>query len=196
MEHIYSIFVSTYGILFLGTPHHGSSKANLAKFAQRMVDALLPSKVVDTDSQLLDALKEGSEILRDITDNFQPKMKRFRVFFFWEQMKTNLGMSWDYVGSRLAFSDSILLANNQDYQVVEETSAAPILDDTDRAGLRADHRNMAKFASPSSPGYRLIVSTLLRYSDDAPSTISRRWIEAKELLRSLRKNEAEELMYL
>ena len=196
MEHIYSIFVSTYGILFLGTPHHGSSKANLAKFAQRMVDALLPSKVVDTDSQLLDALKEGSEILRDITDNFQPKMKRFRVFFFWEQMKTNLGMSWDYVGSRLAFSDSILLANNQDYQVVEETSAAPILDDTDRAGLRADHRNMAKFASASSPGYRLIVSTLLRYSDDAPSTISRRWIEAKELLRSLRKNEAEELMYL
>ena len=74
----------------------------MAKFAQRMVDAILPSKLVDTDSQLLDALKEGSEILRDITDNFQPKMKRFYVFFFWEQMKSDLGVSWDYVSTRLA----------------------------------------------------------------------------------------------
>ncbi|MBE3043701.1 hypothetical protein IMZ48_14245, partial [Candidatus Bathyarchaeota archaeon] len=131
----------------------------MAKFAQRMVDAILPSKVVDTDSQLLDALKEGSEILRDITDNFQPKMKRFYVFFFWEQMKSDLGVSWDYVSHRLATPYLEPTDRQYRYQVVTEDSAAPILDDTDRAGLRADHRNMCKFASRASPGYRLIVST-------------------------------------
>jgi hypothetical protein len=97
VEHLHSIYVSTYGILFFGTPHHGSNKANLVTFAQRIVDVLIPSKLVDTDSQLVDAIKEGSEVLQDITDNFIPIMKRFRVFFFWEQEKTDFGMKWDYV---------------------------------------------------------------------------------------------------
>jgi hypothetical protein len=57
-----------------------------------LVEVLLPSKVVDIDSQLLDALKTGSEILQDITNNFAPLLKRFRIFFFWEQEKTHLGM--------------------------------------------------------------------------------------------------------
>ncbi|KAH8422390.1 uncharacterized protein LDX57_000147 [Aspergillus melleus] len=171
-EHIHSIFVSTYGIMFFGTPHHGSSKAILANYVQRMVD-VLPSKVVDTDSQLLEALREGSEILQDITDNFQPKMKSFHVFFFWEQEKSNLGVKWDYI--------------------VAQTSAAPILDDTDRAGIKADHRRMCKFATRTSPGYRLVVATLMRYSEEAPNKIGRRWVENKELVRSMRKNEAKEI---
>jgi hypothetical protein len=80
MEHLNSISVSTYGLNFSATPHHGSNKANLAMFAQHIVDALSPSKIVDTDSQLLP--KKGSEIPQDITDNFQPKIKRFHVLFF------------------------------------------------------------------------------------------------------------------
>lgn len=99
IEHIHSIYVSTYGVLFFGTPHQGSNKANLATFAQRMV-ALVPSKVADTDSQLVSALQESSEVLQDITDNFVPMMKRFRICFFWEQEKTDLGVKWDYVRYR------------------------------------------------------------------------------------------------
>ena len=75
-----------------------------------------------------------------------------------------------------------------------EHSAAPILDDIDRAGLRADYRNMCKFASRSAPGYRLVVATLIRYSEEAPSTISRRWVEAKETFRSMRLNEVREII--
>lgn len=62
-----------------------------------MVNVLLPSRVVDTDSQLLNSLKEGSEILQEVTDNFQSKMKRFYVFYFWEMEKSDLGVTWDYV---------------------------------------------------------------------------------------------------
>lgn len=78
-------------------PHQGSDKTNLARFAQRMVQVFVPSKLVDTDSGLLDALQAGSEVLQEITDNFTPLMKRFRIYFFWEQEKANLGITWDYV---------------------------------------------------------------------------------------------------
>ena len=89
----------TTAILFLGTPHNGSSKARLAGSARRMIDALVPSKVYDTNGQLLDALAEGSEALQNITDVFAPLMKHFHVFFFWEQEKTDLGYTRDYVRS-------------------------------------------------------------------------------------------------
>ena len=97
MQHLHSIFVSTYAVLFLSTPHNGSSKASLASTGRRMIDALVPSKVWDTNGQLLDALQEGSETLQNITDMFVPLMKNFRIHFFWEQVKTDFGVSQDYV---------------------------------------------------------------------------------------------------
>ncbi|RAR00149.1 ribonuclease-like protein p/mrp subunit [Stemphylium lycopersici] len=105
---------------------------------------------------------------------FAPLMKNFRVYFFWEQEKTNLGSTLAYI--------------------VEENSAAPILDNTERAGLPYGHRDMVKFESRSSPGYRLVVATLLRYSREAPDTVATRWIQAKEMLKSKRQNEAAELV--
>ncbi len=84
-------------MLFLGTPHNGSDKAKLAGIGQRMLSALVPKKVWDTDSQLLNALQEGSETLQAITDQFAPLMKQFRIFFFWEQERTDLGYTKDYV---------------------------------------------------------------------------------------------------
>lgn len=95
--HLHSIFVSSYAVLFLGTPHNGSSKAKLASIGRRMLDVMAPSKVCDTDGQLVDALQEGSETLQNITDQFAPLMKQFRIYFFWEQEKTNIGLKWDYV---------------------------------------------------------------------------------------------------
>ncbi|KAF2280399.1 ribonuclease-like protein p/mrp subunit [Westerdykella ornata] len=174
VQHLHSIFVSTYGILFLGTPHNGSSKARLASTGSRMVNALTPSKVVDTDSQLADALLEGSETLQNITDMFAPLMKNFRIYFFWEQEKTDLGTTLAYI--------------------VEENSAAPILDNTERAGLPYGHRDMVKFESRSSPGYRLVVAALMRYSKEAAEMISMRWVQATEMLSSKRRNEAAELV--
>ena len=97
MAHLHSVFVSTSAVLFLGTPHNGSNVANLAAMARRMLDALVPSKVWDTQGQLLDALREGSEVLQNVTDMFAPLMKNFHVFFFWEQEKTDLGATRDYV---------------------------------------------------------------------------------------------------
>ena len=97
VQHLHSIFVSTHAVLFLGTPHTGSSKTNLASISRLIIDALVPSKIWDTEGQLLDALREGSETLQNITDMFAPLMKNFRIYFFWEQEKTDFGATKDYV---------------------------------------------------------------------------------------------------
>ena len=62
-----------------------------------MLSSVAPKKVVDTQTQLIDALQAGSETLQNITDQFAPLMKQFRIYFFWEQEKTGLGYTWDYV---------------------------------------------------------------------------------------------------
>ncbi len=62
-----------------------------------MIKTLAPRKIVDTDNQLLAALEKGSETLQNITDQFAPLMKQFHIFFFWEQHKTDLGYTKDYV---------------------------------------------------------------------------------------------------
>jgi hypothetical protein len=97
IQHVHSIFVSTYAVLFLGTPHMGSDNAKLASTGRRMIEAMVPSKVIDTDGQLLEALKEGSETLQNVTDMFAPLMKNFRTYFFWEQEKTDFGATRKYV---------------------------------------------------------------------------------------------------
>jgi protein SERAC1 len=97
LEHLHSIFVSTYGILFLGTPHEGSNKAKMAATSRRMVDAVVPRKVISTTPQLLESLHEQSDVLKDITCNFTPLLKEFEIYFFWEQLPTSLPHSNDYV---------------------------------------------------------------------------------------------------
>ena len=83
-------------------------------------------------------------------------------------------------------------ANRTAHKIVDETSAAPILDNTERSGLRASHSLMCKFSGQSA-GYRTIAAALIRYAREAPAVISQRWTQAGEMLKVQRANEAVEL---
>ncbi|KAL8780804.1 MAG: hypothetical protein Q9213_006305 [Squamulea squamosa] len=175
IAHLHTIFTCTYGILFFGTPHHGSRKADMLSSLQRVVSLTVPRKVLETDSNLARALKEDSEILQDITDHFVPLMKDLHIFFFWEQERTDLKYTKDYI--------------------VDEASAAPILDDTERAGITADHRNICKFESKDSPGFRIVIAALRRYSEEAPSAIETRLARVEKAMREQRLYEAQEILH-
>lgn len=170
VEHLHSIFTSTYAILFFGTPHHGLKIWTRATVSNQvhMSHASRPD-----DSQMLSAVKKDSETLEAITDQFAPLMKQFHVFFFWEELESDFG---DRIG-----------------YVVDENSAAPIMDNTERAGIHANHAQMVRFSHTRSSSYRTVAEALVRYCRDAPSIIARRWQQATEALTRARSNEAQEL---
>ncbi len=76
---------------------------------------------------------------------------------------------------------------------MDESSAAPILDNTERSGIPASHSEMCKFESASETGYRTVVSAVMRYTREAPGMIEFRWEKADEMLSMQRSSEASEL---
>ena len=120
------------------------------------------------------ALERESETLQNITDYFVPLMRHFRIFFFWEMERTNLKLL------------------RPDY-IVTVDSAAPIYDDTERAGIAADHSGMVKFEEASSIGFQIVADALVRYCQDAPGAIARRLAETEAVLAVERKREALEM---
>lgn len=171
VEHLHSIFVSTFAILFFGTPHNGADKAYW----------LIPPNTEHTrlfsrtreESQLLSAVEKDSETMQVITDQFAPLVKQFHVFFFWEEVQSKFGDRTRYV--------------------VEESSAAPMIDNTERSGIHATHLEMIQFSKAQSSSYRTVIEALVRYCRDAPPIIARRWEQTAASLQRARSNEASEL---
>lgn len=165
VEHRRSIYVSTYAILFMGTPHTGIGKDAL----------LIPSEDEGPGpSHFMINLLKGSEMLQEITDQFAPLLKQFCVYYFWEQMETQAGTIKTYV--------------------VAEESAAPAWDDVDRCGIMATHSGMVKFKSRQDPGYRVVLDALLRYIRAAPGLIGSRWANDLKQLAEERQREVEALL--
>ena len=168
VQHQRSIFVSTYAILFLGTPHDGIQKDSLlARHKKRRGESSGPS-------QFVLSLIKGSEMLEEITDQFVPIMNRFAIYNFWEQEMTRLGKI--------------------DAYIVEEESAAPPWDDTEKCGIYTTHESMVKFATKRDHGYRILLEALTRYISQAPSLIEYRWGRDLEALQQERQREAEDLL--
>lgn len=161
--------------MFFGTPHKGSSKATLLATLKRMASILAPSPIKVSKSDLVLALEEESETLQNITDFFVPMMKNFAIFFFWEEQKTDL----KFLG--------------KDF-IVPHESAAPLYDDTERAGIAADHSGLVKFNDPTAHGFLMVVEALMRYCDDAPEAIEQRHWLARDTLGRERGKEMLEIL--
>lgn len=157
IEHLRSIFVSTYGILFLGTPHNGSDVAKWGSLLQNICNAVLPRKIVESSSQLISALKTDNETLQNINSLFAEILPRYHIYFFHETRST------DIKGTRQL--------------IVDETSAAPYIEGVERMGIEADHSSMCKFDDETAPGYEAVAEAILRYSEAAPALIAHRWHE-------------------
>lgn len=105
-----SIFVSTYGVIFLGTPHNGADPAKWGRVLESMAGALLPRKLLDTEPQLVKALQTQSETLQNINLGFINIMDRFHLCFFHEAAKTNFGVTQDFVSRSRALDERVMLS--------------------------------------------------------------------------------------
>lgn len=130
---------------------------------------MLPKKVFDSSPHLVEALRTNNETLQNINRLFVDIIGRFQIYFFHESRPMDLK------GTRQL--------------VVEEDSAAPVIEGVERMGIERDHSNMCKFEDETSPGFDVVAEALMRYSEAAPSVIQMRWVEERQL-RDLEKNAA------
>lgn len=98
-EHLRSIYVSTYGILFLGTPHNWyHDRTKLANILQKIADSSSKEPFL-RQIYPSDGLDTASEAIININKEFTAIQRRFRLSFFHEELKTNLGRVSEYVSS-------------------------------------------------------------------------------------------------
>ena len=173
-EHLRSIYVSTYGILFLGTPHRGADMAVWGSQLQWIFSVVLPKKVVDSEPQLLQALVTNSETLQNIDRHFYQILPRFHIYFFHEGKPTNLKGTLRFI--------------------VGEDSASPNVHDVERASIQQDHVHMCKFENENSPGFDLLTEGIQRYAGAAPAIIHSRWDTERADKRRRREAELTELL--
>ncbi|KAK0643989.1 hypothetical protein B0T16DRAFT_392425 [Cercophora newfieldiana] len=175
VDHLWDQFISTFAIVFFGTPHGDVAKSNwleLEATARKYPRvAMNTSSAGNTRSTTSD--KGVIQIPRLVHHEFSPLVRHFNLFFFWEQLPTPLGTHVDFL--------------------VEHRSAVPMLDNTEVAGIHANHIDMTKFRSRSSSDYRTVLAALDTYCEKAPDVISRRWKLAERRLQDLRRGEAEEI---
>ena len=78
--------------------------------------------------------------------------------------------------------------------VVDEDSAAPVIEGVERMGIERDHSHMCKFEDENAPGYDVVAEAIQRYAEEGPKTISKRWLEEKNIRNVERREAAEELL--
>lgn len=122
----------------------------------------------------MNALKEESETLQDVTDQFTPLMERLQLFFFWESEKTDLKYTKDYV--------------------VDMESAAPLIYGSGRCGIAKDHKEMCRFDSNAEQGFISAISVLKRFCSEAPQAIGELWDQEMETLSQQRRHEASRIL--
>lgn len=169
--HLWDMYISTFAIIFLGTPHGQTNKANWLEL-DPMARGLRPSSTL-LSSRSKYAEMEDAPLPSSIDSEFSPLIKQFHMFFFWEELPTAFG-------SRLAF-------------LVDRKSAAPKLDNVEAAGIHAAHADMARFSTITSSDFRTVIAALMTYCEKAPKVISRRWKQADTVLQELRMGEAQEI---
>ncbi|PLB36253.1 esterase/lipase family protein [Aspergillus candidus] len=153
VKHLRSVLVSTYGLIFLGTPHNVDDAGQWSMALQMLCEAILPQQLVQSSPQLIRTLSENNESIRDTNSLFADLWNKFHVCFFYE-------------------TEGISLEGYK-YVVVDERSAAPIIEGAERAGIAADHIHMCKFDDASATYWKFMAGILSRYCIEAPHSLHR-----------------------
>ncbi|KAI9773562.1 MAG: hypothetical protein M1840_006836 [Geoglossum simile] len=145
--------LSTYGIIFLGTPHQGGEGVALGT---RVLD--VASVFLHTNKNLLLQLEKESERIQDQLLNYRGIQAEFVTIFAYETLPTPRGPLPAAV-------------------VVPRSSAVvPGASGTETIAISANHVEMAKFPSPDNKGFKSVSGHLRLMVDKAPEEIQKRWI--------------------
>ncbi|KAM3533698.1 hypothetical protein MY4038_003013 [Beauveria bassiana] len=149
-----SIKLSTYGILFMGTPHQGGNGVQLGR-----VLANIASLVMAADDRLLKHLERDSEWLLQQLGQYGPISNEFVTKFAYETYPTPT-----------VLGRSIMVVPMASAVVPGHANAEPI-------GVPADHTSMVRYVSRQDEGYVMVSELLQIMVKDAANNVQRRWEE-------------------
>ncbi|KAL1634772.1 hypothetical protein SLS56_002174 [Neofusicoccum ribis] len=156
-----AIKLSTYGIVFLGTPHQGANGVTLAKIAARVI-----SVYEKTNDIVLKHLEQHSEWLNDQMEQYKAISSDFDTKFCFEAYETPI-----------AAGRSILTLAHLISKVVPAWSASvPGATNVDVVEIRKNHRNMVKFRSAEDDDFTTIASYLSIMAKTCVDKIGKRWL--------------------
>ncbi|VUC25854.1 unnamed protein product [Clonostachys rosea] len=173
-QHYRSLYVSTYAIIFLGTPHNGSDIAKWGHVVEKAINIAVPQKLFATESRLLKSLKKDNGELQDINRQFSNICGRFKMHMVHENHKTDI--------------------KTTKQMIVDSESACPQLPGVVYYGIEATHGGMCKFDNVNAPGFRNISTAIRDWVQEASPVVSQRWIGEHESRRNTARNEIDERM--
>jgi hypothetical protein len=175
LDDLRSIMISTYGIIFLGTPHTGADPAKWGLMLQRMVKVLMPKAIMHTENQLVKTLQSNNETLQNINIEFADMANLFQICMVHETQQTELkGM-----GKTL---------------IVDNVSASPPLPGVKYFGIEATHSLMCKFETKNSPGWANVASNIKTWVEASSTLIELRQQKEKEDRARIDENRVKEIM--
>ncbi|KAI0439883.1 hypothetical protein F4803DRAFT_529566 [Xylaria telfairii] len=147
-----SIKTSTYGVIYIGTPHQGGNGVQLGRVLVNVASIFIAA-----DDRILKHLERDSEWLQQQLSQYNPISNQFVTKFAYEtyQTPTILG-------------HKILVVPKASAVVPGQANAEPI-------AIHSDHINMVKFSENTDRGYIKVSETLQIMAKDAGEKIRSRW---------------------
>ncbi|KAM0799509.1 hypothetical protein BDR22DRAFT_963873 [Usnea florida] len=147
-----SIKLSTYGIIFMGTPHQGGQGVKIGEILLNM------AKVRgNTNDNLLKHLEEHSELLQTQNSEFTAISQDFDIKFVYETLPTPI-------------------AGGAAKVIVPKWSAVvPGTPDAAEFGISQDHRQMIKFPSAEDQDFKKLSRVLVSMTQKAKVKIEKNW---------------------
>ncbi|PVF91289.1 hypothetical protein CPB86DRAFT_719725, partial [Serendipita vermifera] len=150
------IKVSTYGILFFGTPHSGANNVELAQWMGKLL-----SIYMFTDDTIIKDLNRDSTELQSIQTLYLGASERIKSIFFYEVLPTPLmkGVAEVIVPRGLA--------------IIEGDRNAKVV------GLHGDHCEIVKYQESDNNDYRKVIGHLSDLVGSAPGEVAKNWSREK-----------------
>jgi hypothetical protein len=162
-QYLRRIFESTHGIVFMGTPHSGSSLADMARLPMRVFGLVRP-----VNSDLVSILETHSEVLERIQSDFLALVRNraslnldaLNIFCFYESLPM----------PKIGF-------------IVPKESA--ILPGYQCGSIRADHRDIVRYETRNDPGFTDVVGVLKRWINSNVDKLYKRREAKRQFLQTL-----------
>lgn len=124
---IAALYKAVFGVVFIGTPHRGSYQTSWASIATNLAKVIAK----DHNSQIVEALSHGSEVLEGLQDTFAGIVDRLAICSALEEHEVSM------IG-----------------KIVDGASATLGLKNETLLWIPADHMDMCKFSASDEIGYK------------------------------------------